>query len=1092
MTNTPVSVRNYFKLDFLLARSHVILRQVFKNRYQLFMNGQLWNDSLKCGKKYLANVIGKSKKFNLTTVQKTLVRNGDSNEWDLTTLTSLLLNTDRPKTLNIVQIQQLDNEDKMLIELRDIRNTLAHHASKTIDNNEFHQLWSKLVAILVVFGGSDEELNELKSDSMFEPSKQSINESNVSEVLRLNSLGSQAHKEQKFSDAITLFTKAVNITDVSNHQRAIVYSNMSASRLALHEKQVSASNMLADDDPTDQRYRALHDAKQARMLSSTSWQGHFRVGRAYAALNDHEKAINSFERALALDPNSIKIQEALNDSQQVLCRQSRHEHLDPRGQPITMQEHLNEMQQKYGIDPEQIRMGHESLGKTDPSAADVVMGHKYEHGDIDIKQNYEQAARYFAKAANQGNAEGMYNLARLTDRGLGVNKDSKFATTLLEQAAAQSAEHPKFKGLTNVGVAESEHSLGLRYAEGVFVQKNLSTAAQWYQRAVDHGSAEAPNNLAILYQNGTGVEKNLEKAKQLFELSARRGDPKAMLNLAWDLLEINDLEMAKIWFDRACEAGNLYAQAKRNDFESALRQKQQIIENRPPTTLQATEEATAFSNLITAIRLENILSNDSSVYDLNVLNEHAKRGSQTAEKLCNALRHFHNALNLITKSESLTMQQENIFIHEYAQCCRTEHTVAQIPNTKLERKIQRTIDRVFQRCCNDSNLINSQLDKDVRVCYVVLHVDSPKINLRFLNSCKQKYPKVVFFLEFSAAMNLMLGQFEAAVSDANAGLKIDPNYYELLFMKATVFVVMKKEMDEIIKAYQTFLALAPKDHLRVPESYYSMACRYLESSEDDDSIDLIKKIYMQGEEAEKIQLPCFLPYKSDNKMALKSAFEDECSPDVIPVLVSDRRSRLADLHRIEIFKRHRQWSASMSSHKDRLVGMTQKPRVKQPTSKSLIGLKSISLREINPTKDHVYNGYVLSVTIIDEALSWRPSIHLVIEDENYDCDHMVVYDFQDTQGKHLINEVFTIGTKMSIINPYLRIGANDGKPFIRVDDFSSIIFQHESERVVNMCRCCGQSNASHVCSRCKRARYCTKECQIMDWKLYEHKLICMC
>ncbi|CAF4244456.1 unnamed protein product, partial [Adineta steineri] len=606
--------------------------------------------------------------------------NGDSNEWDLTTLTSLLLNTDRPKTLNTAQIQQLDNEDKMLIDLRDIRNTLAHHASKTIDNNEFHQLWSKLVAILVVFGGSDEELNELKSDSMFEPSKQPINESNVSEVLRLNSLGAQAHKEQKFSDAITLFTKAVNIKDVSNHQRAIVYSNMSASRLALHEKQVSASNMLADDDPTDQRYRALHDAKQARMLSSTSWQGHFRVGKAYAALNDHEKAINSFQRALALDPNSIKIQEALNDSQQVLCRQSRHEHLDPRGQPVTMQEHLNEMQQKYGVDPQQIRMGHDSLGKIDPSAADVVMGHKHEHGDIDIKQNYEQAARYFAKAANQGNAEGMYNLARLTDRGLGVNKDSKLATTLLEKAAAQSTDHPKFKGLTNVGVAESEHSLGLRYAEGVFVQKNLTTAAQWYQRAVDHGSAEAPNNLAILYQNGTGVEKNLEKAKQLFELSARRGDPKAMLNLAWDLLEINDLEMAKIWFDRACEAGNLYAQAKRNDFESALRQKQQIIENRPPTTLQATEEATAFSDLITAIRLENSLSNDSSVYDLNVLNEHAKRGSQTAEKMYNALQHFHNALHLITKSESLTIQQENIFIHEYAQCCRIEHTVAEIPN----------------------------------------------------------------------------------------------------------------------------------------------------------------------------------------------------------------------------------------------------------------------------------------------------------------------------------------------------------------------------------------------------------------------------
>jgi hypothetical protein len=47
-------------------------------------------------------------------------------------------------------------------------------------------------------------------------------------------------------------------------------------------------------------------------------------------------------------------------------------------------------------------------------------------------------------------------------------------------------------------------------------------------------------------------------------------------------------------------------------------------------------------------------------------------------------------------------------------------------------------------------------------------------------------------------------------------------------------------------------------------------------------------------------------------------------------------------------------------------------------------LKPISIREM----DHVYDGYVLSVTIIDEAYSWSPSIHLVVEDENLDCERM--------------------------------------------------------------------------------------------------------
>ncbi|CAF3999454.1 unnamed protein product [Rotaria sp. Silwood2] len=1022
MVSTPTNVRNYFKLDLVLARSCIILRQVFKSRYYLFTGGQVWSDSAKCGGSYFVNIIGKNKKFNLTTVQKTLVCNGDTNEWDLTTLMTLLMNTDRPKTLDTTQIQQLDNEDQLLFQLREIRNTLAHHPSKNIGNTEFYQFWSKLVAILVAFGDAPEELDKLKR--------------------------TQAHREQKFSDAITLFTKSATITDVSNHDRAIVYSNLSASRLALYEQQFDSSNVFNNEDPTDQRYHALRDAKQARMLSPTSWQGHFRVGKAYSALSEHERAINSFERALALDPNNKKIQEALDDSRQVQCRQSRNEHLDPKCQPITIPEHLNEMKQKFGTDPQQIRAVHKLLEKVDSSMANVIKGHKYEHGDIDIKQDYEQAAKYFAKAANQGNAEGLFNLARLTDRGLGVKKDPHFATKLLEQAAAQSPQHPKCN-LPNIGIAESEHSLGLRYAEGVFVPKNFSLAAQWYQRAVDHGNAESANNLAIMYLNGSGVEKNLQKAKELFELSARRGDPKAMMNLAEHLLEVNDLEMAKIWFNRACEAGNLYAQTQRNDFELVLNQKQQLFGNYQFHASNKMQEVRSFPDRTTPINLANNLNNDSNVYDLNTLNEYAQRGSLTAEKMCNALRHFHVALHILTQSESLTKEQETIFIHEFARCCRIEHTVAKIPNTKMEENIKNIIDRVFQRCCCDSDPMNLQLDEDVRVCYVVLHIDSPKLNRQFLDSCKEKYPKSVFFLEFSAAMNVRLGQFEATLKDIYVGLEIDSNYYELLFINAILFIVTGKEINEIIKAFQHFLAVAPSDHCKVLESYYLMASSYLASGTNDDSISLVKKLYQQGQEAEKLQLPYFLPYKSLSKMTVKSAFNDKYLSNTTPFSTASHRSRLTNPHRIDIFARHREWSAFMSRNNNTSMvhTMTQKTPVKQSKAKSLIGLKSISLREINPTKDHVYHGYVLFVTIIDEALSWRPSIHLVIEDENHDCDHMIVYDFNETQGEYLINEVFKIGTRMHIINPYLRIGANDGKPFIRVDDFSSIIFKNESERV---------------------------------------------
>ncbi|CAF4025428.1 unnamed protein product [Rotaria sp. Silwood1] len=79
---------------------------------------------------------------------------------------------------------------------------------------------------------------------------------------------------------------------------------------------------------------------------------------------------------------------------------------------------------------------------------------------------------------------------------------------------------------------------------------------------------------------------------------------------------------------------------------------------------------------------------------------------------------------------------------------------------------------------------------------------------------------------------------------------------------------------------------------------------------------------------------------------------------------------------------------------------------------------------------------------------------------------------------------------MEILNPYLRIGSHDLKPGIRIDDFASIVVQDESDKVINMCRCCGEENASKKCGKCNRALYCSKDCQIIDWKHYGHKLIC--
>ncbi|CAF1690712.1 unnamed protein product, partial [Adineta ricciae] len=156
---------------------------------------------------------------------------------------------------------------------------------------------------------------------------------------------------------------------------------------------------------------------------------------------------------------------------------------------------------------------------------------------------------------------------------------------------------------------------------------------------------------------------------------------------------------------------------------------------------------------------------------------------------------------------------------------------------------------------------------------------------QFLVRCKQKYPKSTFILELSSAIYGWLKQYDASLYDSNTGLELDPSNCEILYHKAVALRLLGKDMKEAIQAYQAFLLAAPNDHRKVPESYYAMASCHLDPSAQNDRIDIIKKLYGQGEEAEKLQLPCFLPYKSNSKLLIKNMLNMETLLNASPPCV---------------------------------------------------------------------------------------------------------------------------------------------------------------------------------------------------------------
>jgi TPR repeat protein len=810
---TSAKAINWFRLQYLAGHSCICLRRLFKKRYQQFYNSA-WNDTATCGTQFFNNVVSPYPQyFTFSRTQKISIQKGNSNEWDVSLLITLLLNIANNRPLTPSESQALKKEDQYLEDLRVIRNELAHHGTRQINDSDFNTSWLKLKNILVFFGEDDTELEKMK-DIEFKSAKEEEDAESTKEMERLKTLGNKSFDDKNFTDAIKHYTKALTLPSLLSKNRAVLYSNLSRTRLALCEQiQDNTSAPILLTTIEDERYRALRDAKEARKFWPTWWKAHYRVGNAYSSMNEHEKAINSFECALVLDPSSAETKKALDSSKSTYSQQQRYEHLDPRMEQQTMDGHLHEMHDKYGIDPELIRLGHSLRSVSgDTAATDVINGHKYFFGDVKygITQDYDRAAKYYASAASQGNAEGMYNLGMMYDRGQGVKKDHSLATQFYQNAASQLPHLPK-SNVPNIGVAEAEHALGLRYYNGIDVNKNLAMAAHWYERSAEHGCAHAANNLGIMYLEGTGVTQDKQKAEQWFQFAARKGDINAMSALALLLLDNNNFLMARLWCNRACEAGNIMAQTHRDRFEQMISQKEAFMKQCPLNFAQMIQQMESYHSDIQH-RKPTPSKQLGRNYNYLELKEYAAKGSMTATVLCQALEHFYRALFMILQSENI---DESKCLHELAEAYRIEHRVVQYSRSESYNKFQLLIDQNFK---------NQPDNEDAQICYVYFHGDNFQQCIKVIDQLKSKNQKSVHLSLISANINCFLKRWTTAILDCNTGLKLDSKNYELHYTKAVALRCMENpDKNDILDAYRIFLENAPKDHRKVPEAYYAMA-----------------------------------------------------------------------------------------------------------------------------------------------------------------------------------------------------------------------------------------------------------------------------
>jgi TPR repeat protein len=201
--------------------------------------------------------------------------------------------------------------------------------------------------------------------------------------------------------------------------------------------------------------------------------------------------------------------------------------------------------------------------------------------------DYDNAVKWFRKAAEQGYARGENGMGICYANGLSVNKDEVEALKWYRKAAEQGYVRAQLwlglcyetgKGVSKddveafrwyrkaaeQGDPQSQNLLGACYTSGRGVNKDEIEAFKWYRKAADQGIAQAQYNLGLSFAKGSGVGKDEPEALKWYRKAAEQGyvQGQVKLGLCYENgsgVSIDEVEASK-WYQKAAEQGHVIAQ----------------------------------------------------------------------------------------------------------------------------------------------------------------------------------------------------------------------------------------------------------------------------------------------------------------------------------------------------------------------------------------------------------------------------------------------------------------------------------------------------------------------------------------------------
>ena len=174
-----------------------------------------------------------------------------------------------------------------------------------------------------------------------------------------------------------------------------------------------------------------------------------------------------------------------------------------------------------------------------------------EHSELELRGveavDAAEAAKWYAKAAEAGNADGQVQLAKLYLNGNGVDEDPDKARGWLDKAIAQG--NPDAANLKDgialmnkarsgdraaqLEIGESYEPENLVIADSYGHEPDGKKAVYWLTKAAEQGDSDAANELGDLYKQGMeGCFQDFTAAVKWFRKAAEAGNSEAQFSLA--------------------------------------------------------------------------------------------------------------------------------------------------------------------------------------------------------------------------------------------------------------------------------------------------------------------------------------------------------------------------------------------------------------------------------------------------------------------------------------------------------------------------------------------------------------------------------